>query len=85
MIDSHNDTTVALIGRGNMGIAGEHGGDRHSRAGVVAYLRQYLPTQDQDAVQFTLAHLREGAVDAAFFAVDTTRTGHNRVTDQLRP
>ncbi len=79
VIDSHNDTTVALIRRGNMGIADESGEDRHSRAGAVAYLRQYLPPQGQDTVQFSLAHLREGAVDAAFFAVDTTRAWGNHL------
>ena len=79
VIDSHNDTTVALIRRGNVGIAGETGEDRHGRAGAVAYLRQYLTPQGQQAVQFTLPRLREGGVDAAFFAVDTTRAWGNHL------
>jgi len=79
VIDSHNDTTVALIRRGNVGISGETGPDRHGRAGAVAYLRQYLTPQGQEAVQLTLPRLREGGVDAAFFAVDTTRAWGNHL------
>jgi membrane dipeptidase len=83
VIDSHNDTTVALIRRGNVGIAGEVGEDRHGRAGAVAYLRQYLTPQGHEPVQFTLPHLRQGAVDAAFFAVDTTRAWGNHLVYAL--
>ncbi|HJP32316.1 MAG TPA: dipeptidase [Candidatus Latescibacteria bacterium] len=79
VIDSHNDTAVALIRRGNVGIAGEDGADRHGRAGAVAYLRQYLSPRGQEPVQFTLPRLRQGAVDAAFFAVDTTRAWGNHL------
>lgn len=79
VIDSHNDTVVALIRRGNIGIAGETGADRDSRAGAVAYLRQYLSPQGPEAIQFSLPRLREGSVNAAFFAVDTTRARGNHL------
>ena len=79
VIDSHNDTVVSLIRRGNVGIAGETGADRHGRAGAVAYLRQYLSPRDPAALQFSLPRLREGGVDAAFFAVDTTRAWGNHL------
>ena len=79
VIDSHNDTVVSLIRRGNVGLAGETGQDRHGRAGAVAYLRQYLSPRDPGALQFSLPRLREGGVDAAFFAVDTTRAWGNHL------
>ncbi len=79
VIDSHNDTAVSLIRRGNVGLAGETGQDRHGRAGAVAYLRQYLSPRDPGALQFSLPRLREGGVDAAFFAVDTTRAWGNHL------
>ena len=63
VIDSHNDTVVSLIRRGNVGIAGETGADRHGRAGAVAYLRQYLSPRDPAALQFSLPRLREGGGD----------------------
>ena len=41
VIDSHNDSAVALIRGGNLGLGGESGSQRRDRAGAVAYLRQY--------------------------------------------
>ncbi|HCL26826.1 MAG TPA: peptidase [Candidatus Latescibacteria bacterium] len=79
VIDSHNDTVVALIRRGNVGIGGETGPERDALAGAVAYLRQYLTPNGPEAIQFSLPRLREGAVDAAFFAVDTTRAWGNHL------
>jgi membrane dipeptidase len=79
VIDSHNDTSVALIRRGNVGIAGEEGDDRQQRAGAVAYLRQYLSPRGVESVQFTLPKMRAGGVDAAYCAVDTTRAWGNHM------
>lgn len=79
VIDSHNDTVVALIRRGHVGIDGAFGAERDARAEVVAYLRQYLEPRGPEAVQFLLPRLREGAVNAAFFAVDTTRARGNHL------
>ena len=42
VIDSHNDSTVAYIRRGNLGLNGERErGERSRHAGAVAHLRQY--------------------------------------------
>lgn len=83
VIDSHNDTAVALIRRGNVGLAGEDGTERHGRAGAVAYLRQYLSPRGPSPIQFTLPHLKAGNVDAAYFAVDTTRAWSNHLVYAL--
>lgn len=83
VIDSHNDTAVALIRRGNVGLAGESGADRRDRAGAVAYLRQYLSPQGDTQLQLTLPRLRAGGIDAAYFAVDTTRAWGNHLVYAL--
>ncbi len=81
VIDSHNDSIVALIRRG-MSIDGTqrpgfHQPDFHRRDGAVAYLRQY---QSPDGgVQLDLPKARQGGLDAAFFAVDCTRPWGNHL------
>ena len=42
VIDSHNDSIVALIRRGNIGLDGSQRSDYRQREGAVAYLRQYI-------------------------------------------
>ena len=76
VIDSHNDSTVAHIRRGNLSLAGQSGGHRRRRAGAVAFLRQYLPG---DSIQLDIPRMRKGGVDAAFFAVDNTRAWGNHL------
>ena len=69
VIDSHNDSTVGLIRRGNLGLGGESGSHRRSRAGAVAYLRQYLDAR-APGMQLDIGLMRSGGLDAAFFAID---------------
>ena len=76
VIDSHNDSIVALIRRG-MSINGTQRTDFHQRDGAVAYLRQYQ--SPDDGVQLDLPKAREGGLDAAFFAVDCTRPWGNHL------
>jgi membrane dipeptidase len=78
VIDSHNDSIVAHIRRGNVGLAGESGPERLGRAGVVAYLRQYLHPLGE-GLQLNLPKMRQGGLDAAFFAVDCTRPWGNHL------
>lgn len=61
VIDSHNDSTVAHIRRGNLGLAGERGPERASRAGAVAYLRQYLSPLGE-GIQLDIPRMREGGI-----------------------
>ncbi|MBI2505791.1 MAG: membrane dipeptidase [Candidatus Latescibacteria bacterium] len=78
VIDSHNDSIVAHIRRGNLGLGGEWGPERAGRAGVVAYLRQYLYPFGE-GIQLDIPRMRAGGIDAAFFAVDTTRPWGNHL------
>jgi len=71
-IDAHNDSIVAHIRRGHVGLAGEHGPERRARSSVVAYLRQYIHPLGE-GIQLDIPRMRAGCLDAAFFAVDATR------------
>ncbi len=78
VIDSHNDTIVSHIRRGNLSLSGEGRGKGHS--GTVAYFRGPLdqPASKMD-VQIDFPKMRRGGIDAAFFAVDVTRAWNNHV------
>ena len=82
VIDSHNDTTVSHIRRGNLSLSG--GGTGNGRDGTVAYLRgRFDRGASADPVQINFPKMREGGVDAAFFAVDVTRALKNHLTYAL--
>lgn len=78
VIDSHNDTVVGLIRRGNLGLAGESSPERRRRLGTVAYVRQQFDPPERP-MQQTLPLLREGGIDAGYFAVDTTIARNNHL------
>ena len=78
IVDAHNDSIIAHIRRGNLGLAGEQGIERRSRTGVVAYLRQYLYPLGE-GIQLDIPRMRAGGLDAAFFAVDATRPWGNHL------
>jgi len=78
VIDSHNDTAVGLIRRGNLGLAGESSPERRRRIGAVAYVRQQFDPPERP-LQVTLPRLREGGIDAGYFAVDTTIARNNHL------
>ena len=78
VIDSHNDSTVAYIRRGNLGLNGESGTEDSRRPGVVAHLRQYTYPLGE-GIQLDIPRLRAGGVDAAFFSVDCTRAWSNHL------
>ncbi|MEE2659127.1 MAG: hypothetical protein VX733_11525, partial [Candidatus Latescibacterota bacterium] len=77
VIDSHNDSVVAHLRRYQRGLGGETGADRVDRAGAVSYLRQI--TLESGHVQLDIDLMRAGGLDAAFFAVDTTRAWGNHL------
>jgi membrane dipeptidase len=84
VIDSHNDTIVTHIRRGNLGLDGNPTKDRDRRSGTVAYLRGMLDAADrQEEAQIDFPKMRAGGVDAAFFAVDVTRAWKNHLTYAL--
>ena len=78
VIDSHNDTAVGLIRRGNLGLDGEGSPERRRRLGTVAYVRQQF-SPSEAPLQQTLPRLREGGIDAGYFAVDTTIARNNHL------
>jgi membrane dipeptidase len=82
VIDSHNDTIVSHIRRGNRSLSEKPGAKRHH--GTIAYLRGPLtpPSTDID-IQINFPKMKKGGIDAAFFAVDVTRAWKNHLTYAL--
>lgn len=84
VIDAHNDAIVAHIRRGNLSFSGRSRPDLARREGTVAYLRGPLDAAALALpLQMTFPKMREGGVDAAFFAVDVTRAWKNHLAYAL--
>lgn len=78
VIDSHNDAIVAHIRRGNLSFSGRAKPHLARLEGTVSYLRGPLDAAALAMpLQVTFPKLREGGIDAAFFAVDVTRAWKN--------
>ena len=78
VIDAHNDSIVAYIRRGHLGLAGETSHQRRTRSGAVAYLRQYIYPLGE-GIQVDIPKMRQGGLDVGFFAVDATRPWGNHL------
>ena len=79
VIDTHNDTIVTHIRRGNISMQGGEKGKRHN--GTVAHLRGPLDRATREKeVQINFAKMQTGGIDAAFFAVDVTRAWKNHLS-----
>ncbi len=84
VIDSHNDTIVSHIRRGNISISDRETPDRVRHSGTISYMRGPLDSAArQTAVQINLPKMRQGGVDAAFFAIDVTRAWKNHLSYAL--
>ena len=84
VIDSHNDTIVGHIRRGNVSIADKETPDRIRHDGTIAYMRGPLDrVASQMEIQINLPKMRQGGVDAAFFAIDVTRAWKNHLSYAL--
>lgn len=84
VIDSHNDTIVAHIRRGNVSLTGSRDDADEPRAGTIAFLRgREAPRPGAEWIQIDFAKMREGGIDAAFFAIDVTLALKNRLTYAL--
>ena len=79
VIDGHNDSIVAMIRSGNRNIDGTLKPNWHEHEGAVAYLRQYYADPEQKLLQLDLRKMKKGELDAAFFAVDCTRSWSNHL------
>lgn len=78
VIDAHNDAIVSHIRRGNLSFSGRPKPHLARLSGTVSYLRGPLdPAAMAQPLQVTFPKLREGGIDAAFFAVDVTRAWKN--------
>ncbi|MDE0084105.1 MAG: hypothetical protein OXU23_00205, partial [Candidatus Poribacteria bacterium] len=84
VIDSHNDSIVAHIRRGNISLADEHTKNSDQHSGTIAYLRGRVPPEeDAIGIQLNIPKMRQGGIDAAFFAVDVTRAWKNHLSYAL--
>ncbi len=84
VIDSHNDTIVAHIRRGNLSLErGEAGHDqRHS--GTISFLRgPEEPRPGAEFLQINFPLMRQAGIDAGFFAIDVTVAYQNRLAYAL--
>ena len=81
VIDSHNDSIVAGVSGGS-GLGGAP--TRHAGSGTIAQLRGALPGRPAGArTQLDLQRMREGGIDAAFFAVCVTKAWNNHAAYAL--
>ncbi len=84
VIDSHNDSIVAHIRRGNISLADEHTKNPDVHSGTIAYLRGRVPPEeDAIGIQLNIPKMRDGGIDVAFFAVDVTRAWKNHLSYAL--
>jgi membrane dipeptidase len=84
VIDCHNDTIVSNIRRGNLSLTGEADSRLAHREGTVSYLRGGYSAEELEwHGMVTLGSLRDGGIDAAFFAVDVTRAWKNHLAYAL--
>ncbi|MDP6776163.1 MAG: dipeptidase [Candidatus Latescibacteria bacterium] len=78
VVDTHNDTIVAHIRRGNLGLDGQPAAEGPPRTGTVAFLRGPMDRAVRaQEVQIDFPKMRAGGIDAAFFAVDVTLARNN--------
>lgn len=81
VIDSHNDSIAASVSSGcGLGVRPT----RHAGAGTIAQLRGAFPGPPEGArLQLDLQRMRDGGIDAAFFAVCVTRAWNNHAAYAL--
>lgn len=81
VIDSHNDSVVAGVFAGD-GLGGRP--TRYASSGTIAQLRGAFPGRAAKAsIQLDLERMRDGGIDAAFFAVCVTKAWNNHAAYAL--
>ena len=78
VLDSHNDSAVGHIRRGNIGLGGERCGENRGRSGAIGHLREQTDPATSP-LQLDIPRMRQGGIDAAYFAVDVTRAWGNHL------
>jgi membrane dipeptidase len=84
VIDTHNDTIVAHIRRGNRSL--ERGDEGHAarHTGTIGFTRgDEAPRPGADFIQIDYPRMREAGIDAGFFAVDVTLAFQNHLAYAL--
>jgi membrane dipeptidase len=84
VVDSHNDTIVAHIRRGNLSLSGRPRGGNDRSAGVIAVLRGHEePRPGELDLQIDFPKMRQAGIDVAFFAIDVTLARGNHLAYAL--
>jgi membrane dipeptidase len=84
VIDSHNDTIVAHIRRGNLSFERGREGTGARHHGVISFLRgREAPRPGAEFIQIDFEKMRKGGIDAAFFAIDVTVAFENQLAYAL--
>jgi membrane dipeptidase len=82
VIDSHNDTIAAHIRRERSIATGQPAPGRP--VGTIAFSRGPYPVSEADyPIQIDLPKMRQGGIDAGFFAIDVTLARHNHLAYAL--
>jgi membrane dipeptidase len=84
VIDSHNDSIVAHIRRGNLSFERGAAGASERHSGTIAFLRGHEDPRPGAAwLQLNFPLMREAGIDAGFFAVDVTLAFQNHLAYAL--
>ncbi len=83
VIDSHNDTIVMHIRRGNLSLFSEESNAKSGFDGVISFTRGEYPDAAAWPIQINFARMRESGIDAGFFAIDVTLARHNHLAYAL--
>jgi membrane dipeptidase len=84
VIDSHNDTIVAHIRRGNLSLERGQEDSEMRSSGTIAFLSGHEEPRDGAAnIQINFPKMQAVGIDAGFFAIDVTRAFKNHLAYAL--
>ena len=84
VVDSHNDTIVAHIRRGNLSLVRGEEEAQGRFSGTISFLRgPESPREGAEPIQIDLPKMRQGGIDAGFFAIDVTLALKNHLSYAL--
>ena len=84
LVDSHNDTIVAHIRRGNWSLETGERDAAERRAGTIEFLRgRERARPGADDIQINFPKMRQAGIDVGFFAIDVTLSRKNHLAYAL--